>query len=1087
MKSIASGVRFVAILLAVFGILPPTRDSQAQSTTDGAVGGTVTDQSGAVVPNASVAAKNLGTGSSSAGTTDGSGRFLIIHLQPGTFSIEITATGFAGFKATSITVEVGRVTGIDATLNVKAQTETVVATAEAPVITTDRADLTSNINDISINNLPINGRRWSTFALGTPGAVPDGGFGLVSFRGVSGLLNNNTVDGGDNNQAFFAEEKGRTRISYSISESSIREFQVNTSNYSAEYGRSAGGVVNAVTKSGTNRTHGEAFWFYRSSDFGAFNPFQTIVPRPPAPSTPIPVKPEDKRHQFGGNIGGPIIKDKLFLFFNADQQKRNFPGVANASSPAAFFAPITVAAPTTCTPLPPATLTEGQTLFCRGITQAQTDQALGFLQSLTGVVPRTGDQLLLFPKIDWNIDAKHHLSLEYNRMRWSSPAGIQTGGVVFRGQESFGNDFVKDDTAIARLVSTLTPTMINEFRFQYGRDFEFENTQGPIAGEPVSFKGISPQITISGSAGIVFGKPNFLDRRAFPDEHSYELADTFSISRGKHLFKFGADIIRFHDLNDNLFQESGAYTYSKRVDFISDYVAAVNNFPQPACTTTAPGGTPVPVPCYSNFNQGFGPTAFEFTTLDYGLFAQDDWRILPRLTLNLGLRWDYEKLPDPQIPNTLLPATSVFPSDKNNFGPRAGLAWDLTGRGKSVVRGGYGIYYGRIINSTISNAITNTGVTAGQLQFQIVPVVTPGTPTPGAPPYPNVLSAASGTTTPPDVVVFAPNTPNPMIHEFDLVFEHQIATNTAVSVSYVGSLGRNLPIFIDTNLFTPAGSITYSIVNGPDNGKTFSMPLFDVPVTGTPQTTQVRPNANFGRITSISDTVTSKYNGVVLQFNRRFTNGLQIQSFYTYSTTSDTGQSSQTFTASNNVLNPFALSLEDGRSNFDIHHRFSVSAVWQPAYFSHGGALLRTALDGFTIAPIVTVSSGAPYTGTVSGNAPVATGVVRTSTGILGAGGTSRPPFVARNAFQMPRITNVDLRMAKKFKLHESVGFEVFGEAFNLFNHVNPTSVGTRIYSIGGTAAAPTLTFDPQFGTVTASSSSLLAQRQIQIGARLTF
>src|SRR3989441_3428368 len=170
----------------------------------------------------------------------------------------------------------------------------------------------------------------------TPGVVPDGSFGLVSFRGVSGLLNNNTVDGGDNNQAFFAEEKGRTRISYSISESSIREFQVNTSNYSAEYGRSAGGVVNAVTKSGTNRMHGEAFWFYRSSDFGAFNPFQAIVPRPPAPSTPIPVKPEDKRHQFGGNIGGPIIKDKLFLFFNADQQKRNFPGVANASSPAAF-------------------------------------------------------------------------------------------------------------------------------------------------------------------------------------------------------------------------------------------------------------------------------------------------------------------------------------------------------------------------------------------------------------------------------------------------------------------------------------------------------------------------------------------------------------------------------------------------------------------------------------------------------------------------------------------------------------------------------------------------------------------------------
>ena len=151
---------------------------------------------------------------------------------------------------------------------------------------------------------------------------------------------------------------------------------------------------------------------------------------------------------------------------------------------------------------------------------------------MTGVVPRTGNELLLFPKFDWVINAKNHVSMEYNRMRWASPAGIQTAGVVFRGQESFGNDFVKDDTVIARLVSTVTPTMINEFRFQYGRDFEFENTQPAIAGEPVSSQGISPQITISGSAGIVFGKPNFLDRRAFPDEHSYQLADNYSMTHG---------------------------------------------------------------------------------------------------------------------------------------------------------------------------------------------------------------------------------------------------------------------------------------------------------------------------------------------------------------------------------------------------------------------------------------------------------------------------------------------------------------------------------------------------------------------------
>lgn len=1034
--------------------------ANAQSTTDGAIGGAITDPSGAVIPHASVTVKNLGTGAGATGTSDDVGRFIITHLAPGTYLVEISASGFAHFRATSITVEVGRVTPLDAALGVQTQAETVMATAEAPVITTDRSDFSTNINNDSINNLPINGRRWSTFALATPGAVPDGNFGLVSFRGVSGLLNNNTVDGGDNNQAFFAEEKGRTRISYSISESSIQEFQVNTSNYSAEYGRSAGGVVNAVTKSGTNRLHGEAFWFYRSSDFGAFNPFQTIIPAPPAAPVAIPIKPVDKRHQFGGNIGGPILKDKLFFFFNADQQKRNFPGVANASAPAAFFAPLSAA--------------ELTTLSGRGVSAAQANTGLAFLQSLTGVVPRTGDQLLLFPKIDWNITSKHHLSLQYNRMRWASPAGIQTQGVVFRGKESFGNDFVKTDAVIAKLVSALNSTNINEFRFQYGRDFEFQNTQPAIAGEPVSAQGISPQISISGSAGIVFGKPNFLDRRAFPDERSYQFADTYSISRGRHQLKFGGDIIRFHDLNNSLFQESGAYSYNNRVEFISDYAAAVNNFAQPVC-----GPATGRVPCYSSFNQGFGPPAFQFTTVDYGFFFQDDWRLNSRLTLNLGLRWEYEKLPAPQIANPNLSATSAFPSDKNNFGPRIGLAWDLTGQGKSVVRGGYGIYYGRIINSTISNAITNTGVTSGQLSFQFFPSAS-------SPRYPNIAPAAPPVTTlASDVVVFAPNTPNPMIHEFDLVFEQKLATNTAVSVSYVGSLGRSLPIFIDANLPAPTGSITYTFAGGPNSGQTLTLPLFVGP----------RPNLNFARITTISNSVTSKYNGVIFSFNRRMTQGLQAQAFYTYSSASDTGQSSQTFTASNNVLNPFDLSLENGRSNFDIHHRFTTTLVWQPDYFKNSGKFLDMALDGFTIAPIIAVSSGAPYTATVSGNAIVSSALPAaqkpTSTGILGAGGTSRLPTILRNGFQMPRTANVDLRIAKKFRIYESGALELFGEAFNLFNHVNATSVGTRNYSItnAGTLAAPipTLTADSQFGIVTSSSSNILAQRQIQIGARFTW
>jgi hypothetical protein len=287
--------------------------------------------------------------------------------------------------------------------------------------------------------LPINGRRWSNFVILTPGVVPDGSFGLLSFRGISGLLNNNTVDGGDNNQAFFSEERGRTRISYSISQSAIREFQVNTSNYSAEYGRAAGGVTNAITKSGTNDFHGDAFYFQRNNDWGARNPLATQTILVGGVPTLVGIKPEDVRHQFGGTLGGPIVKDKLFFFFSYDQQKRNFPGLGIFSS-ATYLNTVNRAA-----------------LLSRGLTGAQIDGALSFLNSLTGTVPRKGDQGLILPKLDWQINSKNTFTATYNRLRWDSPSGIQTQATNARGRASFGDDFVKIDWGTARLVSTISP------------------------------------------------------------------------------------------------------------------------------------------------------------------------------------------------------------------------------------------------------------------------------------------------------------------------------------------------------------------------------------------------------------------------------------------------------------------------------------------------------------------------------------------------------------------------------------------------------------------------------------------------------
>ncbi|HJU54037.1 MAG TPA: carboxypeptidase regulatory-like domain-containing protein, partial [Pyrinomonadaceae bacterium] len=323
--------KFFRLCFATLLVFALSAVALAQSTTTGAIEVKVQDPNGAVVPNATIAVRNVETNQETTATTDDEGRARVVNLQPGTYTVTVNASGFGAFTQERIVVEVGVATPIEANLAIGETTGQVEVTAEAPVINTSQQDFSSNINQTSINELPINGRRWSNFALLTPGTAPDGAFGLISFRGVSGLLNNNTVDGGDNNQAFFSEERGRTRIPYVVSQASIREFQVNTSNYSAEYGRAAGGVVNAVTKSGTNEFHGQVFFYDRDNRWGARNAFafQTL------PSGErVGLKPTDRRLQFGGVIGGPIVRDRHFFFFNYDGQRNTQPNAVFLNLPA---------------------------------------------------------------------------------------------------------------------------------------------------------------------------------------------------------------------------------------------------------------------------------------------------------------------------------------------------------------------------------------------------------------------------------------------------------------------------------------------------------------------------------------------------------------------------------------------------------------------------------------------------------------------------------------------------------------------------------------------------------------------------------
>jgi hypothetical protein len=1026
-------VGLVFASLAILAAAAP-RHVSGQSTTEGAIGGSVMDQTKAVVPGATVTAKNDATNAVATTVTDANGHFTVVRLNPGTYTVDVNLSGFTPFNQGGVIVEVGRVTNMDVTISVGGQVESVSVVAQAPVINRESVDLSTNINQTSISNLPVSARRWSNYVLSTPGAAPDGTFGLISFRGISGLLNSNTVDGGDNTQAFFAEERGRTRLSYSLSLGAVQEFQVTTSNYSAEYGRAAGGVVNAVTKSGGNTVKGEGFYYIRDNAWGAQNPFTTQAQLINGTYQVVPIKPQDQRNQYGASIGGPIVQNKVFYFFSFDQQKRDFPGTAVPANPTAFFAPLSAG--------------ELATLASRGVSPAAANDGLAFIQSLTGVVPRTGDQTLLFPKIDWQISNNHALAVSYNHLRWSSPAGIQTAATVARGVDNWGNDYVNGDWVIGRLTSVLGPRLTNEVKFQWGRDFEYETSQTAIPGEPVvPGTNQSPDIVINGTAAFEFGKPNFLERRSYPDERRVQFADTATLLWNTHLIKFGIDFNRTHDTLDNLFQEGGVYTYNSRMDFISDYEL-----------NTKLGGAGR---FYSTFAQGLGPTAFSFATMDFAGFIQDTWHTTPKVTVNWGLRYDIETMPSPQIPNPLEPRTSVFPSDKNNWGPRVGVNWDVTGTGDTIVRGGYGMFYGRIINSTISNAITNTGVASGQISLTLNPSAS--TPT-----YPNILTSGSGRPSS-NIVFFQTGYQNPLIHQFDVIFDQRIAPNTVLSVSYVGSQGRHLPIFIDQNLNPATATNTYTFVGGPFDGQQLTTPLFTTP----------RPNPNFAQMTQITSGVDTSYNAVVLSLNRRFTRGLQVQTSYTYSKSTDNGQSSQTFTTANNVLNPFDLGAEQATSNFDIPHRFNFSTVWQPKSSN-------VWLDDFTIAPLIGVSSGAPFTAMVVGNAPQGNRIL---TGILGVGGTNRLPNIERNTYRLPYQASVDLRVSRAFPIGKSKLEGIF-EAFNLFNKINYTSANQTFYTIGGTAAAPTLVYNSAtFNTYTNANSGTFSPRprEIQLGVRYTF
>jgi hypothetical protein len=1096
----------------------------AQSTTQGGISATVEDSTDAVVPNAAITIHNNGTNADQHLTADSSGYFKAPLLEPGTYTVTIDAAGFGGYKADDVVVQVGQLTSLEPHLKVGSANTVVGVSAETPVLNYESPDFSTNLNETALQNIPVNNRRWSSLALTTPGVVSDSnGFGLVSVRGISPILNNVLIDGADDNQAYYAEERGRTREAYSTSENAVREFAVNTGVYSSEYGRAAGAVINSVTKSGTNALHGEAYFYDRQSKWNAYNDFTKISVLDTATGKYVatPIKPEDLRKIYGFTVGGAIIKDKLFWMYTFDEHHRVFPGTAVPTSASTFYTLPNAALPTGVTCAAPGNglltgtdsnaidaqvclLAARQTAAGNPTTFAQAatiwDAQIASLNSDLGRVPRFGDQEINTPKLDWQINEKERVSLLYHRLRWDSPGGVQTQASNNYGVDSFGNDFVKLDYGLAKLTSVVTTSISNELLYQYSRELDDETQQpySPYTTDNLIANGNAVQLDLDTSVFASIGSEYYDYRKALPDERKWQVGDVLHLQRGNHSISAGGDVLRNADLINNTYKSNGDYSYSYLGNYFNDLLnekagkggsCGSQTGQNPTATGTQTNWTGT-LRCYSSFVQGFGNPVFGVATTDWSAFVQDNWKATPRLTLEMGVRYDYEFLPSPV--SNLTTATTGFtpyaqlnnhPSDKNNAGARVGFSFDAYGTGKTVVRGGYGMFYGRITNGDLLNILLNTGSPNGQYSTTVKPTYTSPTP----PTFPVILTSGAAPT--PSSYFLAKNLQNPMVHEYDLMVQQELGRGTVFQVSYLGALGRELPNFLDLNLDpTTVENVTISLVATGGNlgpaaklGTKFVVPTYtkygNVALFGSQAT-------SYQSISQLTSNVNSSYNAFVAEIQNRSLKSLEFDFNYTWSHSLDYNQQATATTAGNSWYDPFNNPrINYGNSAYNVPNRFVGYAIYSlPGLSGHEWYTYLS--NGWKVDTSFQMQNGLPYTASATNY---------TGPGVVsdwnGSGGTALIPGIGINTYKLPRKIVDDARVEKDFNLFKNYNLELFAQMFNVANHQNYDGINTTAYKLGGTGTAGTATYQSTFQQLTSSNNSgfLYTPREIEIAAKLTF
>lgn len=894
LKQISQGLMLtILFVLGGFSVL-------AQQAATATIEGLVRDPNAAVVPNATVTVSNVNTGLERTITTDSEGLYRLPLLPPGQYEITATAPGFAQNKYGNITLNVGQKLNLDLGLRVNI-TETVQITDVAPIVETTRTNVSTAVTERAVRELPVNGRNFLDFATLTPGVVRDPRGGDLSFGGQKGTLNSVQIDGVDNNNMFFGQSLGRTgsgRAPYQFSQDAVQEFQVNTNTFSAEFGRAAGGVINVVTKSGTNDFHGVGFDFYRDRALNANRLNASTVGTGAAQRTlltPPVYKPSYHYHQFGGNVGGPIKKDRAFFFFNYDGQRNTFPNLVNI--------------------LPPADTT--------GATVAASVAGRNRLLPLAGNYVRQFNQDVYLGKVDWQLDTGNRLSVRYNRQKFTGTNLESNGSAV--AQEHSGNSLVTTDTFTVTLNTAFSPRLLNEFRTQVARDREpgFANSDAPEA-----------VITQGGVAALTIGRNNFSPRET--TERKYQFIDNVSYIAGKHSLKTGVDVNleKIKNFFPGFF--GAGYNYSSYANFTNNIVASF--------TQAFAGDGTTGAETHPDFNE-------------YSLFAQDDWRVTNKLNLSLGVRYDAQALKQPGTLNraTSLAAAGIDTSrannDYNNFAPRLGLAYKPTNSDRFVIRAGYGLFYGRTPAIALGTAHSNNGIN--------VLTYTVNNPTNLV--YPFRFTSAAALTSffggvnaaTPSLFVFERNYQQPYTHQGSAGAEFGLTRDMSVSATYLTVRGRHLQRTRDINLAPPvatpiAGALVPTFFRYP-GGTTQTRPI-----AGFGRISEFESNG-FSSYNALALQLNKRFaQHYQLLFSYTYSRVIDDAPDATSVVTGNAGDDAK------QAQNSFNLRDERGRGNADTPHRYVTSALWDLDYFKGKGPV-RVIVGGWQVSGIYQIASNLPF------------------------------------------------------------------------------------------------------------------------------